>query len=194
MTLHNVLGFVGLGAVLVLIFLLLVSVVIVLGHGMWYALYRSSGPAWLQIVLFATASTFVIPATALALCLANVFDGKDPQPALAKLLPVLPACAILGPYILVFVVNLIWRTFYGPPGRSWQRTLYVDSAWCLGVSLVSFALAFAIGGDFWSGLTNFCISLLVIGCNLIPLDLIISAPANVSLVRSAREWDALSLE
>jgi hypothetical protein len=188
----------GVSALIFLGLFIVSSMVIMLAYAMWHSLYGPAGPSWLRLGLLTVASLLVAPSAKFACYFAlsirtNGEISVDVNSALVQALRVLPACAGLAPYSLLFLLNLRWRLLYGPPGRSWQRSILVDSAWCCAVSMLIFSLALAISGEYHTGLENMYIIVLVTAFYLIPLDLIFSAPKVVAKIRSDQDWENLQL-
>ena len=104
-----------------------------------------------------------------------------------------PGWAAVTPYSLVFLVNLIRRTLYGPLGRPWYRSIEVDGAWAFAVAATSFGLSVLISGSLASGQGNSYIIFLVTVFYLIPLDLIFSNRQVVAVIRAAREWEKIPI-
>ena len=170
------------------------SAVIFLAHGTWHAMYGPTGRSWAKLAIPIGLACIVgmsWPGT--FLWIVDQLDGNNHTSAQAPL-RLLLGWAAVGPYALIFGVNLRWRLINVPEGRRWPVTILVNLKFAALVAGGVFVLALIIFRDVSLSMESADAPLLVAAFYLLPCDLIFSAPTIAARLRADREWASLPID
>jgi hypothetical protein len=170
--------------------LVVLSAMILLGHGLWDALYGPSGISWTRTVLILLASSVFGMSMAIAPSLRDLLDNGPLT--FARSFAEAPAYAVFIPIVLLFLTDLRSRQL-NTPGRSWQRSLAIDAGWCFVTSALMFMPTLLITGEIAKALPSLVCPVGHFAMYFIPWDLALTLPENVAIYRWDRDWANLQI-